>query len=100
MSLVWVVENRRCTTIRDFQSVYDNIWPQSTRAICEEATKRAIIRYDTMLLHPFNGLFPRQPGQAGTSHQKGKPFRILLEQEMMEWQWQQLNLLACNFAKC
>jgi len=24
-------------------------------------------------------------------HQKGKPFRILLEQEMMGWQWHQLD---------
>jgi len=33
-------------------------------------------------LHPFNGL---------NQHQKGKPFLILLEQEMMGWQWHQLD---------
>jgi len=32
-----------------------------------------------LLLHPFNG-----------RHQTGKPFWILLEQEMMGWQWHQL----------
>jgi len=26
-----------------------------------------------------------------SQHQKGKPFWILLEQEMMEWQWHQLD---------
>jgi len=26
-----------------------------------------------------------------SQHQKGKPFWILLEQEMMEWRWQQLD---------
>ena len=31
-------------------------------------------------------------GQPGISwHQKGKPFSILLEQEMMGWQWHQLD---------
>jgi len=41
-----------------------------------------------LLLHPFNGLFP---GQLGKWHQKGKPFWILLEQEIMGWQWHQLD---------
>jgi len=36
-----------------------------------------------LLLHPFNGLFSRQ--------QKGKPFWILLKQEMMGWHWHQLD---------
>ena len=36
------------------------------------------------LLHPFNGLF-------SSRHQKGKPFWILMKQEMMEWQWHQLD---------
>jgi len=42
-----------------------------------------------LLLHPFNGLFSRTTwvGQ----YQKGKPFCILLEQEMMGWQWHQLD---------
>jgi len=42
-----------------------------------------------LLLHPFNGLFSRTTSVS--QHQKGKPFWILLEQEMMGWQWHQLD---------
>jgi len=42
-----------------------------------------------LLLCPFNSLF------SGTTwvsrHQKGKPFWILLKQEMVGWQWHQLD---------
>ena len=41
-----------------------------------------------LLLHPFNGLFRTT---WVSRHQKGKPFWILLEQEMMRWQWDQLH---------
>jgi len=40
-------------------------------------------------LHPFNGLFPGQPGQAGT--RKAEPSWILMKQETMWWQWHQLD---------
>jgi len=40
-----------------------------------------------LLLHPFNGLFSRTTWVS--RHPKGKPFWILLEQEMMGWQWHQ-----------
>ena len=39
-------------------------------------------------LHPFNGLFQ---DNLVSWHQKGKPFWILLEQQMMGWQWHQLD---------
>ena len=39
-------------------------------------------------LHLFNGLFSRTIWVS--RHQKGKPVWILLEQEMMGWQWHQL----------
>jgi len=42
-----------------------------------------------LLLHPFNDLFSRTAWVCW--HQKGKPFWILLEQEMMWWQWHQLD---------
>jgi len=42
-----------------------------------------------LLLHPFNGLFSRTTWIR--RHQQGKPFWILLEQEMMGWQWYQLD---------
>jgi len=41
------------------------------------------------LLHPFNGLLSRTTW--ASRHQKGKQFWILLEQEMMGWQWHQLD---------
>ena len=45
-------------------------------------------------VHSFNSLF------SGTTwvnrHQKGKPFWILLEQEMMGWQWHQLDQIICT----
>jgi len=44
-----------------------------------------------LLLHPFNGLFTRTT--LVSWHQKGKPFWILLEQEMMGWQWHQLDYM-------
>jgi len=40
-------------------------------------------------LHPFNGNFSRTTWVS--RHQKGKPFWILLEQEMTGWQWHQLD---------
>ena len=42
-----------------------------------------------LLLHPFNGHFSRTTWVS--QHQKGKPFCIFLEQEMMRWQWHQLE---------
>jgi len=42
-----------------------------------------------LLLHPCNGLISRTIWVS--LHQKGKPFWILLEQEMMGWQWHQLD---------
>jgi len=41
------------------------------------------------LVHPFNGLFFRTTWVSRP--QKGKPFGILLEQDMMGWQWHQLD---------
>jgi len=40
-----------------------------------------------MILHPFNGLF----FQDILHNEKDQPFWILLEQEMMAWQWHQLD---------
>ena len=42
-----------------------------------------------LLVHPFNGLLSRTTWLS--RHQKGKPFWILLEQELMWWQWHQLD---------
>jgi len=43
------------------------------------------------VLHPFNGLAPRTTWLS--RHQKGEPFWILLQQEMMGWQWHQLDCM-------
>ena len=42
-----------------------------------------------LLQYPFNGLFSRTTWVS--RYQKGKPVWILLEQEMMGWQWHQLD---------
>ena len=42
-----------------------------------------------LLLHAFNGLFLNTTWVS--QHQKSKPFWILLEQEMIGWQWHQLD---------
>jgi len=42
-----------------------------------------------LLLHQFSGLFSRTT--LVSWYQKGKPFWILLEQEMMRWQWHHLD---------
>ena len=42
-----------------------------------------------LLQHLFNGLFSRTTRVSW--HQQGKPFWILLEREMMGWQWHQLD---------
>jgi len=42
-----------------------------------------------LLPHAFNGLFSRTIWVS--RHQKGKSFWILLEQELMGWQWHQLD---------
>jgi len=49
-----------------------------------------------LLLHPFNGLSSRTTSVS--LYQKGKPFWILLEQEMMGCQWHQLDYMQiiCN----
>jgi len=44
-----------------------------------------------LLLHPSNGLFSRTTWVSW--HQKRKPLRILLEQEMIRWQWHQLDYM-------
>ena len=47
------------------------------------------IRILLLVVHLFNGLFSRTTWVS--RHQKGKPFWILLEQEMIGWQWHQLD---------
>jgi len=55
----------------------------------ESHSKADTIHLKQQLGHPFNGLFPGQPGSADT--RKVKPFRILMKPEMMQWQQHQLD---------
>jgi len=49
-----------------------------------------------LLLHPFNDIFSRTTWVS--RHQKGKPFQISLTQEMMGWQWHQLDYMQITCA--
>jgi len=44
-----------------------------------------------VLLHRFNGLFSMTTWVS--RHRRGRPFWIFLEQEMMRWQWHQLDYM-------
>jgi len=50
-----------------------------------------VIQQQLLLLHPFNGLISRTTWVS--QHQEGKPFWILLQQEMIGWQWHQLDYM-------
>jgi len=52
-------------------------------------TSLHLLYYTTV--HTFNDLFSRTTWVSGSPHQIGKPFRILLMQEMIGWQWHQLD---------
>jgi len=58
-------------------------------ALTHHTNFTSYINTTTTTLHPFNGLFSTTTWASW--HQKGKPFWILLEQEMMGWQWHQLD---------
>jgi len=60
----------------------------TTWEICSEMLRKFYTRL-LIPLHPFNGLFSRTTWIS--RHQKGKPFWILLDQEMIGWQWHQLD---------
>jgi len=51
-----------------------------------------------LLLHPFNGLFSRTTWISW--HETGKPFWILLEQEMIGWQCGISWTICKSFALC
>jgi len=65
--------------------------PGKLVACCaHEKQSVALLDYDTtqILLHPFNSLFS---STTWVSRHQSKPFWILLEQEMIGWQWHQLD---------
>jgi len=75
------------------------IWVREVLATADSTYDRALIgshrdqtaqhRETTTTLHSFNGFFSRTTWVS--QHQKGKPFWILLKQDMIGWQWHQLD---------
>jgi len=60
--------------------------------VCKQSHKSHILLLLLLLLlllHPFNNLSSTTTWVRW--HQQGKPFWILLKQEMMGWQWHQLD---------
>jgi len=55
----------------------------------QETMRWQVYRLLLLPLRLFNGIFSKTTWVS--RHQKGKPFWILLEQEMMVWQWHQLD---------
>jgi len=70
-------------------------WPWTKNTQCPEKSDTTFLpltqrrRRLLLLLHLFNSLFSRTTWVS--RHQKGKQLWILLLQEMMGWQWHQLN---------
>jgi len=65
-------------------------WSPLTKHSVHGRKHNTLEKYNNvLLLHPFNSLFSRTTWVI--RHQKGKPFWILLQQEMMGWQWYQLD---------
>jgi len=54
-----------------------------------QSRKTVVVVVVVVVLQPFNGLFSRTTWVSW--HQKGKPFWILMKQEMMGWQCHQLD---------
>jgi len=65
------------------QELGNNSWQAHTE------TSQQLTILLLLLLHPFNSLFSRTTWVS--RHQKGKLFWVLLEQEVMGWQWHQLD---------
>jgi len=70
---------------------HENHWNQLTQVHLHRWPLNASSSLTTilLLLHPFNGLLSRTTWVSW--HQKGKLVSILLEQEMIGWQWHQLD---------
>jgi len=75
-------------TIWIYQMNQVNIWSDHAMIIAPSSLGLMLLLL-LLLLHLFNAFFPRTTWVS--RHQKGKPFWILLEQEMIWWQWHQLD---------
>jgi len=60
-----------------------------SKVACDTAQSFHTVHRLLLLLQPFSGLFSRTTWVS--RYQKGKPLWIQLEQEMMRWQWHQLD---------
>jgi len=83
----------------DLMVYYEVFMMSGHVALCSQCNYCTLLRLCTHIattLHLFNGLFSRTAWVS--RHQKGnrKPFWILLEQEMMGWQWHQQMQIICT----
>jgi len=76
------------TTFTHIQLTYDTIIPLNMNTLSGPLFSASCLILQLILLHLTN-FFSRITWVS--RHQKGKPFWILLEQEMMGWQWHQLD---------
>jgi len=76
---------------------HDHIWPDVTLFSQNKRKQWLQSKLQEMklvlLLHP---LWPFTRTTWISRHQKGKPFWILLEQDMMGWQWHQVDHMQIN----
>ena len=70
----------------------------SLQVVCDAPRRNHALLAEELLLllHPINDIFSRIAWV--NRHQKGKPSWILLQQEMMGWQWHQLDHMQITFA--
>jgi len=81
-----------CTVYRRIRETFSAVDTSGSGTLnCHDVTLHylLLLLLLLLLLHPSNGLFSRTTRVS--RHQKGKPIWILLEQEMMGWQWHQLD---------
>jgi len=103
--LVWFPLRTYCAVVASDNKLLLNIsWVEGINVIPVHvpkvrATSFSLTLYTAvlLLLHPFNGL---SRTTSVSRHQKGKPFWILLEQEMMGWQWHQLDHMLITGTSC
>jgi len=90
---VWDIRCQKFLLPEKWTKICQNLLRPATRqcpSLCQISSllaKQCIRKI--LLLHPFNSLFSRMTWVS--RNQKGKPFWILPEQEMMGWQWHQLK---------
>jgi len=90
LSVLFVCEQRKHRTSSHVYDDYEDIdGAEESKSVYRGNIIVVVLLILLLLLHPFNSLFSRTTWVS--RHQKGKPFWILLKQEIMTWQWHQLD---------